>query len=47
VVKATNVEDPRGVSVEEAHARLAVVEELQKHVWSALVKDVPKVSLQG
>lgn len=39
------VEEYRGISESEAIHRYAQVEELQKAVWAAVVKDVPKVSL--
>ncbi|WVR06161.1 hypothetical protein IAU60_003191 [Kwoniella sp. DSM 27419] len=37
-----NSYDPRGVSEAEAQVRYGLVEELQKQVWSTVVRDVPK-----
>lgn len=39
-----NVQDPRGVSENEAKIRLGLVEDLQKIVWAGIVKDIPRVS---
>ncbi|WVQ65986.1 uncharacterized protein L199_004164 [Kwoniella botswanensis] len=40
---APNSYDPRGVSEAEARVRLGLVEDLQKMVWSNVVRDVPKI----
>ena len=37
-------QDERGVSEREAARRLEAVEDLQKQVWAAIVRDVPRVS---
>ncbi|KAK8858405.1 hypothetical protein IAR55_002632 [Kwoniella newhampshirensis] len=38
-----NSHDPRGVSEQEARVRLGIVEDIQKQVWSTIVRDVPKI----
>ncbi|WVW84451.1 hypothetical protein I302_106485 [Kwoniella bestiolae CBS 10118] len=40
---APNSYDPRGVSEAEARVRFGLVEDLQKMVWSNVVRDVPKI----